>query len=112
MSDTAAAGSDPRLANARAAPKRKLRLSWSDPTFRAIVWQIVIVGIVAGVVWYLVRNTSANLTARRIATGFGFLDRVAGIPIGESPIAYDPAVHTYGRALWIGVLNKIGRAHV
>jgi general L-amino acid transport system permease protein len=48
-----------------------------------------------------------NLNARRIATGFGFLDRVAGIPIGESLISYNPAENTYGRALWIGVLNTL-----
>lgn len=98
---------DPRMASARSAPRRPMRLSWSDPLFRSIVWQIVIVGIVVGIGWYLVHNTIQNLSARRIATGFGFLDRVAGIPIGESLIPYDPAVNTYGRALLIGVLNTL-----
>jgi general L-amino acid transport system permease protein len=102
-----ATSADPRMTGARLAPKRRMRLSWSDPTFRSIVWQIVIVGIVAGIVWYLVDNTHKNLSARRIATGFGFLDRVAGIPIGESPISYNSASDTYGRALWIGVLNTL-----
>jgi len=104
MSDTAV---DPRVVGARSAPKRAMRVSWSDPTFRAIVWQLVIVGIVVAIGWYLVHNTMQNLTARRIATGFGFLDRVAGIPIGESMIPYNPAEHTYARALWIGVLNTL-----
>jgi general L-amino acid transport system permease protein len=104
---TASPVGDPRLIAARAAPKRRLRLSWADPLFRSIIWQIVIVGIVVAIGWYLVRNTSQNLAARHIATGFGFLDRVAGIPIGESMIPYDPAVNTYGRALWIGVLNTL-----
>ena len=98
---------DPRIAGARKAPKRRMRVSWSDPTFRSLVWQVVIVGIVVGIIWYLVDNTNKNLTARRIATGFGFLDRVAGIPIGESLISYSPATDTYGRALWIGVLNTL-----
>jgi general L-amino acid transport system permease protein len=101
------ATADPRMVGARAAPKQRLRLSWSDPTFRSIVWQVLIVGAVALLVWYLVRNTNENLAARRIATGFGFLDRVAGIPIGESLIPYNPAVNTYGRALLIGVLNTL-----
>ena len=52
-------------------------------------------------------DEAPGLAARRIATGFGFLDRTAGIPIGESLIDYDPAIHTYGRALWIGVLNTL-----
>jgi len=99
--------SDPRIAGARTAPKRRIRLSWADPLFRAIVWQIVIVGLVGGVIWYLAYNTNQNLAARQIKTGFEFLDRVAGIPIGESPISYDLATDTFGRALWIGVLNTL-----
>ncbi|MBN8875545.1 MAG: amino acid ABC transporter permease [Rhodospirillales bacterium] len=104
MSDVTA---DPRFAAGRAAPRRRLRLSWSDPTFRAIVWQVLIVGLVGLVLWYLVRNTNQNLAARHIATGFGFLDRVAGIPIGETLVPYNPAVNTYGRALIVGVLNTL-----
>ena len=98
---------DPRLTASRAAPKKPLRVAWSDPRFRAIVWQLVILGIVVAIVWYLVHNTSKNLAARHIATGFGFMERTAGIPIGESLIAYNPAESTYGRALWIGVLNTL-----
>ena len=91
----------------RVAPKRALRLSWSDPRFRAIVWQVVILGGCRPIVWYLISNTSQNLAARRIATGFGFLNRTAGIPIGEALIDYNPAENTYGRALLIGVLNTL-----
>jgi general L-amino acid transport system permease protein len=98
---------DPRLTSNRVAPKHALRFSWSDPRFRAIVWQIVILGGVAAIAWYLIANTHQNLTARHIATGFGFLGRTAGIPIGESMISYNPAVDTYGRALVIGVLNTL-----
>ena len=84
-----------------------MRLSWTDPVFRSVVWQVLIVGIVVAIGWYFVNNTSRNLAARHIATGFGFLDRVAGIPIGESLLPYNPAVNTYGRALLIGVLNTL-----
>jgi general L-amino acid transport system permease protein len=104
MSDTVV---DPRPIQTRAAPKRHVRLSWSDPRFRSVVWQVVVVGIVVAIAWYLISTTNENLTARRIATGFGFLGRVAGIPIGESLLPYDPAVNTYGRALLIGVLNTL-----
>ena len=101
------ATADPRLIGARAAPKRALRLSWSDPIFRAIVWQVIIVGIVLLVVWYLIGNTNRNLAARHIATGFAFLGRVAGIPIAQSPIPYNPSLDTFGRALLIGILNTL-----
>ena len=93
-------------------PRGHSRLSWSDPVFRAIVWQVAIVGAVVLIVWYLIGNSNRNLSARHIATGFGFLQRVAGIPIGESPIAYDPAVNTYGMALIIGILNTLRVAAV
>src|SRR5580658_180110 len=104
MSSTTA---DPRMSGARAVPKKALRISWSDPRFRAIFWQIVIVGIVALIVWYLVGNTNRNLAARHIATGFAFLGRIAGIPIGESLIPYNPAIDTFGTALIIGILNTL-----
>ena len=98
---------DPRLANKRAAPRKRLQLSWSDPSFRNLVWQVLIVGLVIAIVWYLVSNTNRNLEARRIATGFGFLGRTAGIPIGEYLIPYDPSINTYATALFIGVLNTL-----
>jgi general L-amino acid transport system permease protein len=98
---------DPRLAGARQAPPKGIALSWSDPKFRAIVWQVVIVGLIGGIIWYLAHNTAANLEQRRIATGFAFMDRTAGIPIGEHMIAYDPAVNSYGRAFVVSLLNTL-----
>jgi general L-amino acid transport system permease protein len=98
---------DPRLLGGRRAPRRRLRLSWSDPRLRHLVWQVAVLGLVALVVWYLFHNTSANLAARHIATGFGFLERQSPIPIGESLIPYTPTVSTYLRALEVGVLNTL-----
>jgi len=98
---------DPRLMNARAAPKRAMRFSWSDPKFRAIVAQVGIVGLVALIIWYLASNTIHNMEVQHIATGLGFLGRNAGIPIAESLISYDPSVDTYGRVIFIGVLNTL-----
>ncbi len=98
---------DPRLLPARQAPRKAFSLSWSDPRFRNVVWQVVILGAVAAIAWYLVSNTAQNLAARRITTGFAFLSRTAGIPIGEHLVDYDPAVNTYGRAILIGVLNTL-----
>jgi general L-amino acid transport system permease protein len=98
---------DPRLANARSAPKRGMKISWADPVFRAVVWQVVIIGIVAAVIWYLVSNTERNLLQRHIATGLAFLGNTAGIPIAETLIPYDPAVNTWGRAVVEGILNTL-----
>ena len=95
---------DPRLL--RTPPRKGLRVSWADERFRAIVWQVIIVGLILAAIWWLVRNTQHNLEVRRIATGFGFLSREAGLPIGESLIAYEPT-DTYLRALTVGVLNTL-----
>jgi general L-amino acid transport system permease protein len=95
---------DPRLL--RPPPKRRMTLSWRDERVRAIVWQVLIVGAVIGVIWWLASNTSRNLEVRRIATGFGFLNREAGLPIAEHLVEYTPA-STYLRALTVGVLNTL-----
>ncbi len=84
-----------------------MQLSWSDPVLRSIVWQVLIVGIIAAIFWYLASNTMRNLASRHIATGFAFLGRVAGIPIAETLIPYDPAVSTFGLALLEGLLNTL-----
>ena len=101
------AAADPRLHPTRAAPKQRMKLSWSDPKFRNVVWQVVVVGVLVAIVAYLVHNTNRNLAARHIATGFAFLGRTAGIPIGEHSISYDPSINTYGDALIIGIINTL-----
>ncbi len=95
---------DPR--SLRAPPRRPLRLSWSDERVRAIVWQVLVVGFIGAIVWWLWSNTVHNLEVRRIATGFGFLNREAGLPIAESVIEYSPT-DTYLRALTVGLLNTL-----
>jgi general L-amino acid transport system permease protein len=86
--------------------RRRLTVSLRNRTFRAILIQVVVVGVVLVAASYLVANTLRNLDLRGIATGFGFLWREAGLPIAESPIAYAPT-DSYGRALLIGVLNTV-----
>lgn len=83
-----------------------IRLSLSDPLVRSVVYQVLVVGAVAFIIWYLVSNTLANLAARNIASGFDFLGREAGLPIGEHVIDYTPA-DTYLRAIVVGVLNTL-----
>lgn len=74
--------------------------------FRGIVYQVAVVAGVLALGWYLVHNTLANLAARGIATGFGFMGQEAGFDIGEGLIAYS-AADTYLRALVVGVLNTL-----
>ena len=101
------AAADPRLMPTRVAPKKPLQFNWSDPRFRNIVWQVLIVGTLVLVLWFLVSNTQRNLAARNVTTGFSFLGQTAAMPIGEHLIPYESAVNTWGRALLVGILNTI-----
>ena len=79
---------------------------WHDPTKRAIIYQVVVLGMVGMLGYYLFTNTLANLERQNIATGFGFFSREASFEIGESPIPYS-AADNYARALLVGVLNTL-----
>ena len=79
---------------------------WNDRTIRAILYQVFTLAAVIAVGWYLVHNTLANLAARNIATGLGFLTREAGFEISEGPISYG-AADNYLRAFAVGLLNTL-----
>jgi len=101
--NNAIAATAPRPARPTRPPRR---LTWHDPTVRAVIYQIIAIGLVGLVAWFLVSNTLANLSARNITTGFGFLTREAGFAIGESLVAYTPA-DSYGRAIYVGIVNTL-----
>jgi general L-amino acid transport system permease protein len=84
---------------------------WLDPKKRAILFQILSIGVVGLIIYYLASNTVVNLQKQSIATGFGFLNKEAAFEIGESLIPYS-AANTYTRALIVGALNTIKVAFV
>ena len=51
--------------------------------FRAVVYQVLIIGAVAATVLWLARRAVERLTELGINSGFGFLDNRAGFDIGE-----------------------------
>lgn len=85
-----------------AAPQRASLLY--DPRVRSIVFQAVLVALLALGVWWIVDNTIENLRRSNIATGFGFLKGRAGFDISNTLIDYS-SDSSYGRALVVGVLN-------
>lgn len=87
------------------APRVKVA-PWNDPVIRGWVFQIVVVGLVGLLAWYLVSNTIDNLERQKIASGFHYLDREAGFEIGDTMIEYSPA-STYARAIFVGLLNTL-----
>jgi len=91
---------------------RPLRASrWHQPAVRGIVYQVLAVGAVGLLAWFLISNTLANLHSRNIASGFGFLGREAGFAVSESVIAYAPQ-DSIGRAILVGLFNTLKIAAV
>ena len=78
---------------------------------RNLFYQVLAVGAVVALFAWLALNTVDNLEKRNISTGFGFLEREAGMEIGESAIDYAPS-DSYGRAFVVGLLNTLRVAFI
>jgi general L-amino acid transport system permease protein len=74
---------------------------------KQIAYQAAAIAAALGLGWFLLSNTVANLEARRIASGFGFLGREAGFEIGESFFLRYGAADSYLRALVVGLANTL-----
>ena len=93
--------------NPGAAPQTALRW-WYDPKVRVIVFQVAFVLALVVFAAFIVRNTAANLEARNIRAGFGFLDEPAGfeIPLTLVPYSVDDG-STHGRVFVVGLMNTL-----
>jgi general L-amino acid transport system permease protein len=87
-------------------PPPKKTWSWRSQAFRALVYQVVAVAVIAMTVLYLANNTATNMRARGIQSGFDFLSSAAGFDIGESIFAFDSG-EPYWRAYFIGMTNTL-----
>jgi len=79
---------------------------WLDSRYRAIIFQLALLGFVAAAAAFIFYNTYANLQRRGIASGFDFLDSTAGFDIIMYLVPYQ-ASSTFGRALVVGLLNTL-----
>nr|WP_298249412.1 amino acid ABC transporter permease [uncultured Halomonas sp.] len=79
---------------------------WRDPTFRALLVQGLLLLALGVLVVMVVSNTMANLEARGITTGFGFLQDRAGFTIPQTLIDYS-GDSTYARTFVVGLLNTL-----
>ena len=75
-----------------------------NPTFRAILFQVLAIAALVFFFYSIVNNALSNLESHGIATGLAFLDQEAGFGIGLSLVEYDET-HTYGRTFVVGLLN-------
>src|SRR6201996_3017819 len=94
----------PAVSTPKPPPSRRLQLSLSNASLKGLLWQVVVVLAVAAIIIWLWSNAIHNLSVRRIATGFAFLGREAGMPIADSWLAYSPK-DTYLWAFIVGIVN-------
>src|SRR6478735_9957267 len=83
-----------------------MKFSLTDRQLSGLLWQILVVAAVVAVIAWLWSNTVHNLSVRRIATGFAFLGREAGMPIADAWLSYSPK-DTYLRAFIVGIVNTL-----
>jgi His/Glu/Gln/Arg/opine family amino acid ABC transporter permease subunit len=74
--------------------------------FREVVFQAIMVSLVAALLVGMVINTRAALDAQSLTTGFGFLNRSTGWDFSFSVLPYSIS-DTYRKTLLIGVLNTL-----
>lgn len=77
--------------------------------YRSIAWQALALAAVVALGAWIVHNAAANLAARHIASGFGFLHDSAGFAIAEGPVPYEPS-DSYARAFAAGLANTLRAA--
>lgn len=83
------------------------RVSWmNDPRIRGIVFQVLVVVILAAAVYWIWGNTVENLRRANISSGFGFLGRRSGFDVSQALIDFT-ADSTFGRAMVVGLLNTV-----
>ena len=79
---------------------------WNDPRYRAIFFQILVLGGVILCGFFLVNNTLANLEKQGIASGFGFLGSTAGFSIALPWFGYTEE-SSYGLAYIVSIVNTL-----
>ncbi|MBD8889942.1 amino acid ABC transporter permease [Roseibium litorale] len=78
----------------------------NDPQARAIFFQVLLVAVLVFAGYVIVTNTVANLQRQNIASGYGFLENIAGFGISLTLIDYSET-SSYGRAILVGLLNTV-----
>ena len=79
---------------------------WNDPFYRALFFQVIVLGGVGALIFFLISNTMSNLARQGIASGFGFMNTTAGFSILMTLIEYSEE-NTYMRAFVVGLLNTL-----
>ncbi len=86
-----------------------MKIGWAafrDRKVRDVLWQVVAVLGMVAVVYFFVRNASANMVKAGMASGFNFLWRDAGIEVPFNLTGYQPS-DTILALLWAGIVNTL-----
>jgi general L-amino acid transport system permease protein len=78
-----------------------------DERVREIVYQALVFGTIAWVIYLLLSTAAEKQAAQGILTGFGFLSVSAGFDMDFTLIDYVPGEGTYGDIFIIGILNTL-----
>lgn len=80
---------------------------WRDERILAVLSQVIVVALVAGLLYFLYSNLMTALRVRFTnPISFDFWEQTAGFDIKEFLIPYSRA-STYGRAFMVGLLNTL-----
>ena len=79
---------------------------WHNVGFRNLAYQLLVVGSILGLAFFMVTNAQDAMQKLGISTGFGFLFEEAGFDIGEGLISFE-STDTFLRAYAIAVLNTL-----
>lgn len=77
-----------------------------DRKVRDVLWQAAGAIVLIALVWFFVRNASANMVKAGIASGFQFLWRDSGIEVPFNLTGYKPS-DTILALLWTGIVNTL-----
>ena len=80
---------------------------FSDEKFRSTFYQVLVVGLFALGIYFLVNTTAYNLEKRNIATGWRFLSMPAGFDISFSPFLDFKSTDTHLKVYFVGLLNTL-----
>jgi general L-amino acid transport system permease protein len=80
---------------------------WRDPDKRAIIYQVVVVAVIAWFLYSIINNTATNMEQRGLASGFGFLETSAGFGIISTPLVPYTEESNYFTVFLVGLVNTI-----
>jgi len=92
--------------NPRQPPPPRREWSLRSRAVRGVLYQVIALGVIGFVIWFLAHNTMENMRVRGIQSGFDFLTGPAGFDIGERLIPYE-SIDPYWKAFLVGVANTL-----